>query len=221
MTRVRVNCFSISLDGYGAGPNQDITNPLGVGGTDLHQWFFPTRTFQGTVLGADGGTTGIDDEFAVQGFKNVGAWILGRNMFSPNRGPWLDMNWKGWWGENPPYHVPTFILTHHPRPSIEMEGGTTFHFVTGGIHEALDRAREAANGMDVRIGGGASTIRQYLREGLIDELHIAISPVLLGSGERLFEGFDARALGYECVQFVASEKATHVVLQRRGDPDPA
>ena len=197
MTRIRVEGFTISLDGYGAGPNQDISHPLGVGGADLHQWLFPTRTIQRTLLGADGGTTGVDDDFAARGFNNVGAWILGRNMFSPDRGPWPDMNWKGWWGDNPPYHVPTFILTHHARASIEMEGGTTFHFVTGGIHEA----------------------RQYLRAGLIDELHIAISPVLLGSGERLFEGVDMRALGYQCVQFVASEKATHVVLQRQGPND--
>lgn len=216
MTRVRVESFTISLDGYGAGPNQDIDNPLGIGGTDLHQWLIPTRTFQWALFGKDGGTTGIDDDFASRGFRNVGAWILGRNMFGPIRGPWPDMNWKGWWGDNPPYHFPVFILTHHARPSIAMDGNTTFHFVTGGIREALDRAREAAAGKDVRIGGGASTIRQYLREGLIDELHFAISPVLLGSGERLFEGVDLRALGYECVEFVASEKATHVVLRRRG-----
>jgi dihydrofolate reductase len=216
MTRVRVECFTISLDGYGAGPHQDISNPLGVGGTDLPQWLFPTRTFQQTLFGKDGGTTGIDDDFAARGFQNVGAWILGRNMFGPIRGPWPDMNWKGWWGDSPPYHVPVFILTHHARPTIEMNGNTTFTFITGGIHEALDRAREAAAGKDVRIGGGADTIRQYLREGLIDELHIAIAPVLLGSGERLFEGVDLRALGYECVKSVASEKATHVVLQRRG-----
>ena len=216
MTRVRVESFTISVDGFGAGPDQDLRNPLGVGGTDLHQWLFPTRTLQQTLFGADGGTTGVDDDFAARGFRNVGAWILGRNMFSPSRGPWSDLSWKGWWGDNPPYHVPTFILTHHARPSIEMAGGTTFHFVTGGIHEALNRAREAANGKDVRIGGGANTIRQYLGAGLIDEMHFAISPVLLGRGERLFEGIDARALGYECVQFVASEKATHVVLQRRG-----
>lgn len=216
MTRVRVEGFTISLDGYGVGPNQDLSNPLGVGGTDLHQWLLPTRTFQRTLFGVDGGTTGIDDDFAARGFNNVGAWILGRNMFSPDRGPWLDMSWKGWWGDNPPYHVPTFILTHHAREPIEMEGGTTFHFVTGGIHEALDRARMAAKDKDVRIGGGANTIQQYLRAGLIDEMHFAISPVLLGGGARLFEGVDARALGYECVQCVASEKATHVVLRRNG-----
>lgn len=219
MTRVRVQSFTISLDGYGAGPNQDINNPLGIGGTDLHQWVFPTRTFQRVLFGKDDGTTGVDDDFAARGFENVGSWILGRNMFSPLRGPWTDMNWKGWWGNNPPYHVPVFIMTHHARPPIEMEGGTTFHFVTGSIHDALERAREAAGAMDVRIGGGPKTIQQYLRESLIDELHIAIAPVLLGGGERLFEGVDLRALGYECVEFVASEKATHVVLRHRGRTD--
>jgi dihydrofolate reductase len=216
MTRVRVEGFTIALDGCAAGPNQDISHPLGVGGTELHRWLVPTRTFQRIHSGVDGGTTGIDDEFAARGFRNVGAWILGRNMFGPVRGPWPDMNWKGWWGDDPPYHVPTFILTHHARPAIHMEGGTVFHFVTGGIHEALERARAAAAGRDVRIGGGPDTIRQYLRTGLIDELHLAISPVLLGSGERLFDGIDARAVGYECVRFVASENATHVVLRRRG-----
>jgi dihydrofolate reductase len=163
--------------------------------------------------GADG-TTGVDDDFAARGFENVGAWIMGRNMFGPVRGPWPDMAWKGWWGENPPYHVPVFVLTKHEREPIEMEGGTTFHFVTGGIADALDRAREAANGKDVRIGGGADTIKQYLRGGLIDELHIAISPILLGSGESLFEGVDLKAAGYRCVEHVATEKATHVVLRR-------
>ena len=219
MTRVRVEGFTISLDGFGAGPNQDINNPLGLGGRDLHQWLLPTRTFQRTVFGKDGGTTGVDDDFAARGFQNVGSWILGRNMFSPDRGDWPNKDWKGWWGDNPPYHVPTFILTHHPRPSIEMDGGTTFHFVTAGIYEALDRAREAAAGKDVRIGGGPDTIQQYLREGLIDELHIAISPVLLGRGEPLFQGVDLRSLGYECVQSVASEKATHVVLRRQRPTD--
>ncbi len=193
MTRVRVESFTISLDGYGAGPNQDVSNPLGIGGTDLHHWLLPTRTLQRALFGKDGGTTGVDEDFASRGFQNVGAWILGRNMFGPIRGPWPDMNWKGWWGDNPPYHVPVFILTHHARPPIEMEGNTTFQFITGGIREA--------------------TIQQYLREGLIDELHIAIAPVLLGSGERLFEGVNLRALGYECVEFAASEKATHVVLR--------
>lgn len=210
--RVRVEGLTISLDGYAAGPNQDIDNPIGTGGMELHQWFIPTRTFQQTH-GAGDGTTGIDNDFAMRGFENLGAWILGRNMFGPIRGPWPDLNWKGWWGDSPPYHVPVFVLTHHPRPPLQMEGGTRFHFVTGGIHEALDRAREAANGKDVRIGGGPNTIQQYLQAGLVDEMHLAISPVLLGQGERLFDGVDLRALGYRCVQSVASEKATHVVLQ--------
>lgn len=214
MTRVRVESFTISLDGYGAGPHQDIDNPMGLGATDLHQWAFPTRTFQQILFGSDSGTTGIDDEFAARGFSNIGAWILGRNMFSPIRGPWPDLNWKGWWGDDPPYHVPVFVLTHHARPSIQMEGNTTFHFVTGGISEALDRARDAAGDMDVRIGGGANTIQQYLRADLVDEMHFAISPILLGSGERLFDDVDLRASGYKCVQHVASEKATHVVLRR-------
>ncbi len=215
MARVRVEGFTISLDGFGAGPHQDLANPLGINGTDLHGWLFPTRTFQRVLFAKEDGATGVDDDFAARGFDNFGAWILGRNMFTPERGPWLDPNWKGWWGDNPPYHVPTFVLTHHARPPIEMEGGTTFHFVTGGIHEALEKARVAAGSRDVRIGGGASTLRQFLREGLIDELHIAIAPVLLGSGERLFEGVDLRALGYECLRSVASERATHVVLGRR------
>jgi dihydrofolate reductase len=219
MTRVRVASFTMSLDGYGAGPGQDLEHPLGVGGTDLHQWLFPTRTFQRALFGKDDGTTGVDDDFAARGFENLGAWILGRNMFGPIRGPWPDMNWKGWWGENPPYHVPVFVLTHHARPPLEMEGNTTFHFVTGGIHEALERARDASNGKDVRIGGGAHTIQQYLREGLIDEMHIAIAPVVLGDGERLFEGVDLRARGYECVEHVASEWATHIVLQRQMHKD--
>ena len=215
MTRIRVNSFSISIDGYGAGPGQDIDNPLGVGGEELHHWAFQTRTMQQVVFGEDKGTTGIDDDFIARGFENVGAWILGRNMFGPIRGPWPDMEWKGWWGDNPPYHVPVFVLTNHARPSLEMEGGTTFHFVTGGIHEALDRAREAAGGKDVRIGGGPNTIQQYLRESLIDELHIAISPILLGRGELLFDGVDLRSLGYACERSVSSDNATHVILQRK------
>lgn len=213
MTKVRVESFTLSLDGYGAGPDQDLEHPLGIGGTDLHQWLFPTRTLQRSLFGKDG-TTGVDDDFAARGFRNVGAWILGRNMFGPIRGPWPDHDWKGWWGDSPPYHVPVFVLTHHARPPLEMEGDTTFYFVTGGIHEALDRAREAAAGKDVRIGGGAATIRQYLREGLIDELHLAIAPVVLGRGERLFDEVDVKALGYACVEFASSEKATHVVLRR-------
>ncbi len=215
MGQVRVESFAISIDGYGAGPDQDISHGLGLGGEDLHQWFIPTRTFQ-RAHGTGDGTTGVDDDFAARGFRNIGAWIMGRNMFGPIRGPWPDLDWKGWWGINPPYHVPVFVLTHYPRPSLEMQGDTVFHFVTGGIHEALDRAREAAHGRDVRIGGGPNLIQQYLREGLIDELHIAIAPVLLGRGERLFEGVDLRELTYDCVQFAASGKAAHVVLRRRG-----
>lgn len=213
MGQVRVESFTISLDGYGAGPDQDVHNGLGVGGEDLHEWFIPTRTFQQSHGGGEG-TTGVDEEFASRGFRNIGAWIMGRNMFGPIRGAWPDLNWKGWWGENPPYHVPVFVLTHYPRPPLEMKGETTFHFVTGGIREALDRAQEAANGKDVRIGGGVSVIQQYLRERLIDEMHIAISPVFLGRGERLFEGVDLRASGYECVQFAASEKAAHALIRR-------
>lgn len=222
MTRVRVDGFTLSLDGYGAGPDQDLEHPLGVGGTELHQWLLPTRTFQRTSFGKDEGVTGIDDTFAARGFQNVGAWILGRNMFGPVRGEWRDASWKGWWGDTPPYHVPVFVLTHHARAPIAMDGGTTFHFVTGGMREALDRARAraAADGRDVRIGGGPATIRQYLREGLVDELHLAIAPVLLGRGEPLFAGLDLRALGYECVESAASEKATHVVLRRCGQTDP-
>jgi dihydrofolate reductase len=165
------------------------------------------------LFGADQGTTGIDDDFAARGFENVGAWILGRNMFGPVRGPWPDDNWKGWWGANPPFHAPVFVLTHHARPSVAMAGGTTFHFVTEGIHAALDRARAAAGGMDVRLGGGAATVQQYLRAGLVDELHLAVAPVLLGSGESLFSGINMRSLGYRCVERAATDKATHVVLR--------
>jgi dihydrofolate reductase len=215
MSKVRVHAFTISLDGFGAGPNQDLQNPLGVGGESLHEWFIPTRTFQ-KYFGKDGGVTGIDDDFAARGVENLGAWILGRNMFSPVRGPWPDESWKGWWGDNPPYHVPVFVLTHHARAPLAMEGGTTFHFVTDGIEAALKRAKEAAGGKDVRIGGGAATIRAYLQAGLIDEMHVAISPVLLGSGEALFAGIDLPKLGYERSEHVPSEKATHVVIRKRG-----
>lgn len=218
MTRVRVDSFSISLDGYGAGPHQDLQNPLGRGGTELHQWFYPTRTFQHSVLNKEGGTTGIDDEFAARGFKNVGAWILGRNMFGPIRGPWPDLEWKGWWGDDPPYHVPVFVLTHHARPPLRMKGDTTFHFVTDGIHSALEQARQAANGKDVRIGGGPHTIQEFLRAGLIDQLHIAIAPVLLGAGERLFGDINLREVGYRCVEHTASKAATHVVI-RHGESE--
>ncbi len=214
MPKLRVCCFGLSLDGYGAGPDQSRDNPLGVGGMALHQWVFPTRTFQ-TLFGKEGGTTGVDDDFAARGFANVGAWILGRNMFGPIRGPWPDDAWKGWWGDNPPYHTPVFVLTHHPRASIAMEGGTTFHFVTDGIDAALKRATAAADGKDVRLGGGVATIRQYLRAGLIDEMHLAISPVLLGSGEHLFAGIDVPKLGHGCTEHVPTANATHVVLMRR------
>jgi dihydrofolate reductase len=212
MSKLRVHCFGISLDGFGAGPNQDIDNPLGVGGMNLHQWFFPTRTFQ-KMHGNGDGTTGIDNDMAERGFDRIGAWILGRNMFAPNRGAWDDQ-WKGWWGDNPPYHTQVFILTHHPRASIQMDGGTTFHFVTEGIHAALKRAREAADGLDVRVGGGTATIRQYLQAGLVDQLHIAISPVVLGSGESLFAEIDLLKLGYKCTEHVTSPAAMHVVLTK-------
>jgi dihydrofolate reductase len=215
MSRLRVESFSISLDGFAAGPDQSRDNPLGVGGEGLHGWALATRTFQQVLFGKEEGSTGIDDEFAARGIKNLGAWILGRNMFGPIRGPWPDDAWKGWWGENPPYHCPVFVLTHYPRAPLEMQGGTVFHFVTGGIHEALRRAREAAGGKDVRVGGGATTIRQYLGEGLIDELHLAIAPVLLGSGNPLFTGLDLVALGYECAQHQASPNATHVVIRKK------
>mgnify|MGYP000917977105 CR=1 FL=1 len=215
MSRVRVESFGLSLDGYGAGPGQSLEQPLGAGGAALHEWLLPTRTAQRMVFGREGGSTGVDEEFAARGFDNIGAWILGRNMFAPSRGPWTDLSWKGWWGDNPPYHVPVFVLTHHPRQPLEMEGGTCFHFVTGGIHEALARAREAAAGRDVRIGGGACTIRQYLQAGLVDELHLAIAPVLLGRGEVLFAGLDLVAAGYECSHFQGSDRAMHVLLRRR------
>ena len=215
MTRVRVESFSISLDGYGAGRDQGVANPLGVGGEDLHDWVVSTRSWREKHGKADG-TGGIDDEFAARNATNVGAWIMGRNMFGPVRGPWPDTTWKGWWGDDPPFHGPVFVLTHHARAPLQMKGNTTFHFVTGGIREALDRARKAADGLDVQISGGANTIQQYLRAGLIDEMHIAIAPVLLGGGERLFEDVDMRTLGYRCEQFVASEKATHIVVRRDG-----
>ncbi|HSW16835.1 MAG TPA: dihydrofolate reductase family protein [Ramlibacter sp.] len=217
MTRVRVESFTMSIDGFGAGPDQGVANPLGVGGEALHDWVVSTRSWR-QMHGMEGGASGIDDDFAARSSKNIGAWIMGKNMFGPIRGPWPDTNWKGWWGDKPPFHVPVFVLSHHARPPLQMEGNTSFHFITGGIHEALDQARKAANGMDVRIGGGPDTVQQYLRAGLIDELHIAIAPVLLGAGERLFEGVDLPALGYECAEFVASDKATHLVLRRQAKP---
>jgi dihydrofolate reductase len=215
MSKLRVESFTISLDGFGAGPDQDINNPLGVGSTSLHGWLMPTRTIQQKLFGSDSGETGIDDEFAARGFHNVGAWILGRNMFGPVRGPWPDESWRGWWGENPVYHVPVFVLTNHPRPPLAMDGGTTFHFVTEGAAVALERARHAAAGKDVRIGGGVNVIQQYLRHRLVDEMHIAISPVLLGAGERLFDGVNLPALGYACVNHEATARATHLILSRQ------
>jgi dihydrofolate reductase len=214
VSRLLVHNFSISLDGYGAGPHQDLHNPLGVGGLGLHEWIFGTRTFR-QMHGGQGGATGTDDDFAARGFEGIGAWILGRNMFGPIRGAWPDDSWKGWWGDNPPYHTAVFVLTNHARAPISMVGGTEFRFVTGGIHVALEQAVEAASGQDVRLGGGVSTVRQYLQAGLIDQLHLAIAPVLLGSGEHLLAGIDAKALGYECTKHVPTAGATHVELTRR------
>jgi dihydrofolate reductase len=214
MPTLRVSSFSISIDGFGAGPNQDLANPLGVGGMALHEWAFATRTFR-KMLGQEGGSSGPDDDFVARGFHNVGAWILGRNMFGPIRGAWPDDSWKGWWGEEPPYHTPVFVLTHHARASIPMKGGTTFHFVTDGIRSALEQATRAAKNQDIRLGGGVATIRQYLTAGLIDEMHLAISPTLLGSGELLLSGIDMVKLGYQCTEHLATPKATHVVLTKR------
>jgi dihydrofolate reductase len=213
MPKVRVSAFAVSLDGYAAGPNQSVEYPLGVRGPELFEWFFSTRTWK-QMHGQEGGSTGTDNDWARRGMENVGAWILGRNMFGPVRGPWPDDSWKGWWGEEPPYHVPTFVLTHYPRPSIEMKGGTTFHFVTDGIHAALQRAKEVAKDKDVRIGGGVATIRQYLRAKLIDEMGLAIRPILMGSGENLFADVNMAQLGYRCTQHVSSELAMHVVLTK-------
>src|SRR6266581_2143886 len=214
MSKLRVHSFSISIDGFGAGPNQDLENPIGVGGLKVFDWFFPTRTWQ-RMHGHQDGETGVDDDVAARGFEGIGAYILGRNMFGPVRGPWPDESWKGWWGDEPPYHTPVFVLTHHPRALLRMAGGTEFRFVTEGIHVALEQARAAADGRDVRLGGGVSTVRQYLRAGLIDELHLAIRPVLLGSGEHLLNGIDMRGLRYECAKYVAGERATHVFLRKR------
>ena len=214
MSKVRVAAFSISIDGFGAGPRQDLQNPLGVRGTELHEWFFHTEIFK-KIQGQSGGSTGIDNQMAAQGFENVGAWILGRNMFGPVRGAWQDDSWKGWWGANPPYHTPVFVLTHHARAPLEMEGGTTFYFVAEGAELALKQAKEAARGMDVRIGGGVSVLRQYLVAGLIDEMHLAVSPALMGEGENLFAGINLHQLGYAVARIVAGENATHVFVKRR------
>jgi len=214
VSKVRVMSFALSLDGFGAGPDQSLENPLGVNGPEMFEWFFASRAWR-RMHGQEGGDTGVDNEMAEASFVNIGAWILGRNMFGPVRGPWPDESWKGWWGEEPPYHVPVFVLTHHARPPLKMAGGTVFHFVTEGIHAALERAREAAGGRDVRIGGGVATIRQYLAARLIDDLHLATRPVLLGRGESLFRDLDLRTLGYECEKSVAGERATHVFLRRK------
>jgi dihydrofolate reductase len=215
MPKLRVCSFSVSLDGFGAGPEQSLDNPLGVGGETLHEWVFPTRTFR-KMSGRDDGSTGVDDDYAARGFARVGAWIMGRNMFGPVRGAWPDANWKGWWGDSPPYHCDAFVLTHYPRDPISMEGGTTFHFVTDGIHAALERAVRAANGRDVRLGGGVETIRQYLQAGLVEEMHLAVAPVFLGTGESLFAGLDLPKLGYRRSEHVSSPSATHVVLTKHG-----
>jgi dihydrofolate reductase len=213
MTKVRVAGFGVSLDGFSAGLEQSLENPLGKRGPEIFQWFFHTKTFQ-SMHGGEGGDTDTDDAFAQRAFVNVGAYILGRNMFGPIRGPWLNDDWKGWWGDNPPYHVPTFVLTHHRRDPLVMQGGTTFYFVTGGIEEALERAKQAAAGKDVRIGGGVSTVRQYLQAGLIDSLHLVMAPVLLGRGEALFAGIDLAGLGFSVVDRKSTEYATHIVLER-------
>jgi dihydrofolate reductase len=216
MARLIVGNFSISIDGFGAGPGQDLQNPLGVRGPELFDWFFPTRTFQRMHGSEEEGETGLEDDIASRGFANVGAWILGRNMFGPVRGPWPDETWRGWWGEEPPYHTPVFVLTHHPRSPLAMKGGTMFHFITDGIEAALAKANEVARGKDVRLGGGVATIRQYLRARLIDELHLAISPVLLGRGEHLMTDMDLRALGYQCVERHPGKRAAaHVVLRKQ------
>ena len=213
MPELCVRSFAISLDGYGAGPGQDLQNPLGVRGPELMEWFFQTQAWR-SMHGEQGGETGVDNGMAEQGFQGIGAWILGRNMFGPVRGPWPDESWKGWWGDEPPYHTPVFVLTHYPRAPLRMAGGTEFHFITSGIHAALEQARAAARGGDVRVGGGVATIRQYLQAGLIDELHLVLRPVLMGSGEQLLQDIDMHALGYRCSRSIAGERATHVFLRR-------
>jgi len=211
---LRVQSFAVSADGFGAGSHQDLQNPLGMRGPELFEWFFATRVFR-RMHGETDGETGVDNEMAERGFEGIGAWILGRNMFGPVRGPWPDEHWRGWWGEEPPYHVPVFVLTHHARPPLRMQGGTVFHFVTDGIRSALEQAKAAANGKDVRLGGGVSTIRQYLQSGLIDQLHLALRPILLGEGEALWQGLDMRALGYEATEHVTGERALHLFIRKR------
>ena len=213
MGKVVVQSIGVSLDGFAAGTDQSLENPLGVRGPELMEWFFPTNTFR-EQHGGEGGETGIDDGFAAESMSGKGAWILGRNMFGPIRGPWPDDEWKGWWGDEPPYHVPTFVLTHHPREPIVIKGGTTFTFVTDGIESALEQARAAAGDKDIRVGGGPSTIRQYLQAGLVDEVRLAMRPILLGEGEPLFAGLNLRELGYECKKWVPGERATHVLIGR-------
>jgi dihydrofolate reductase len=214
MSKLKVSCFAVSLDGFGAGPNQSLENPMGEGGGGLHGWFRATRTFQHMIGNASEGEHGPDDDFAARGFDNVGAWILGRNMFGPVRGPWVDDGWQGWWGDEPPYHVPVFVLTHHARAPLVMKGGTTFYFVTDGVESAYAQAREAAGGKDMRLGGGVATVREFLEAGLVDEMHLAIAPVLLGSGESLFAGLDLARLGFRCVEHVPTQLTTHVVLRK-------
>ena len=213
MRKVRVASFSISLDGFGAGPGQDLNHPLGVRGPEIFSWFFQTDVFK-KMYGPEGGGRGVDNDMAQKSFENVGAWILGRNMFGPVRGRWPDESWKGWWGEEPPYHVPVFVLTHHARAPLEMKGGTTFSFVTDGIDSALKRARDAAGSKDVRIGGGVATIRQYLVAGTIDEMHLAMSPVLLGEGENLFAGIDLHRMGFRVQRKIEGENATHLIIRK-------
>ena len=213
MPRLRVLGFSISLDGYGAGPSQTMEAPLGIGGEALHDWLVTSRTFK-RMYGGEGGEGGVDEDFAARSMAGIGAWILGRNMFGPVRGPWPDDSWRGWWGANPPYHTPVFVLTHHPRPPVEMEGGTVFHFVTDGINAALERARATAGDRDIRLLGGAATIRQYLQARLVDEMHLAVSPILLGSGEHLLAGLDMPALGYKITDCIPSAKAVHYIIAR-------
>jgi dihydrofolate reductase len=216
MAKLRVHNLSISLDGYVAGPEQSLDTPLGVGGEGLHEWVVGTRSFRRMhgMDDADEGKAGIDDDVTAASDIGVGATIMGRNMFGPVRGPWPDESWTGWWGEEPPYHHPVFVLTHHPRADLVMAGGTTFHFVTDGIEAALQRAYDAAGGADVRLGGGAATVQQYLRAGLVDECHLAIAPVLLGGGERLFDNLDGGPQGYEVVEMVSSPAAVHVRLAK-------
>jgi dihydrofolate reductase len=215
MSKLCVRSFAVSIDGYGAGSDQDLHNPLGVRGTELMEWFFATRAWR-SMHGEAGGETGVDNRLAEQSFERIGAWILGRNMFGPVRGPWPDESWRGWWGDEPPYHTPVFVLTHHPRATLAMAGGTEFHFITTGIRDALEQARAAAAGRDLRLGGGVATIRQYLEAGLIDELHLVMRPVLLGRGEHLLRDIDLRSRGYECTRSMAGERGTHVFLRHAG-----